>query len=29
MINFILGAIFGATFGFMILAIVTAGRDER
>lgn len=29
MIQFIFGAIFGAVFGFMILAIVTAGRDEK
>lgn len=29
MIQFIIGTIFGATFGFMILAIVTAGRDEK
>lgn len=29
MIQFIAGAIFGAVFGFMILAIVTAGRDEK
>lgn len=28
MIQFIAGTIFGAVFGFMILAIVTAGRDE-
>lgn len=29
MIQFIAGAIFGAVFGFMILAIVTAGRDKK
>lgn len=29
MIQFIAGTIFGAVFGFMILAIVTAGRDEK
>ena len=28
MIQFIAGAIFGAVVGFMILAIVTAGRDK-
>lgn len=29
MIQFIAGAIFGGLFTFMILAIVSAGRDER
>lgn len=29
MIQFILGAIFGAVFGFMILAIISAGRERR
>lgn len=29
MIQFIAGAIFGAVFGLMILAIVTAGRERR
>lgn len=29
MIQFIAGAIFGGAVGFMILAIVTAGRDEK
>lgn len=29
MIQFIIGAIFGAMFEFMILAIVTAGSERR
>lgn len=29
MIQFIAGAIFGGVVGFMILAIVTAGRERR
>ena len=29
MIQFIAGVIFGAFFTFMILAIVSAGRDEK